>query len=51
MRTGYDLFGIPIEEHIFMLVVPGLVLGIHETIGTLAEPSTTSDTAGQPADD
>ena len=51
MRTGYDLFGIPIEEHLFMLVVPGLVLGIHETIGTLAEPSTTSDTAGQPADD
>jgi len=32
MRTGVDLFGIPIEEHLFMIVVPALVLGIHETI-------------------
>ncbi len=32
MRTGYDLFGIPIEEHLFIVVVPALVLGIHETI-------------------
>jgi lycopene cyclase domain-containing protein len=32
MRTGHDLFGIPIEEHLFMLVVPALVLGIHETL-------------------
>ncbi|PSQ63617.1 MAG: lycopene cyclase [Halobacteriales archaeon SW_8_66_22] len=32
MRTGVDLFGIPIEEQIFMLVVPALVLGIHETL-------------------
>ncbi len=32
MRTGYDLFGIPIEEHLFMLVVPGLVIGLHEAI-------------------
>jgi len=32
MRTGYDLFGIPIEEHLFMIVVPALVLGVHEAI-------------------
>lgn len=32
MRTGYDLFGIPIEEHVFMVVVPALILGFHETI-------------------
>ncbi|WP_119815217.1 UbiA family prenyltransferase [Halalkaliarchaeum desulfuricum] len=32
MRTGYDLFGIPIEEHLFMIVVPALVVGFHETI-------------------
>jgi lycopene cyclase domain-containing protein len=32
MRTGYNLFGIPVEEHIFMIVVPALVLGFHETI-------------------
>jgi len=31
-RTGYELFGIPIEEHLFMLVVPALVIGLHETI-------------------
>ena len=36
MRTGYDLFGIPIEEHLFMIVVPALVLGIHETIRTVS---------------
>ncbi|RQG91502.1 lycopene cyclase domain-containing protein [Natrarchaeobius halalkaliphilus] len=32
LRTGVDVAGIPIEEHLFMAVVPGLVLGIHETI-------------------
>ncbi|WP_436900325.1 UbiA family prenyltransferase [Halovenus halobia] len=51
MRTGYDLFGIPIEEHIFMFVVPGLVLGIHEMMGVLADSASATDTAGQPADD
>jgi lycopene cyclase domain-containing protein len=39
MRTGHDLFGIPIEEHLFMIVVPALVVGIHETLGKRAEPS------------
>jgi len=39
MRTGVDLFGIPIEEHLFMIVVPALVLGIHETIRTLSAGS------------
>jgi len=32
MRTGVELLGIPLEEHIFMVVVPALVLGIHETL-------------------
>nr|WP_242401924.1 lycopene cyclase domain-containing protein [Halorhabdus tiamatea] len=32
LRTGVNLLGIPIEEHLFMLVVPALVLGIHETL-------------------
>lgn len=32
LRTGIDVAGIPLEEHLFMAVVPGLVLGIHETI-------------------
>ena len=32
LRTGVDLAGIPIEEHLFMAVVPGLVIGVHETL-------------------
>ncbi|SEP65408.1 lycopene cyclase domain-containing protein [Natrinema salaciae] len=32
LRTGIDIAGIPLEEHLFMAVVPGLVVGIHETI-------------------
>ena len=32
LRTGVDLLGIPIEEHIFMIVVPALVVGLHETL-------------------
>ena len=32
LRTGVEFLGIPIEEHIFMVVVPCLVLGIHETL-------------------
>ena len=32
LRTGIEIAGIPLEEHLFMAVVPGLVIGIHETI-------------------
>ncbi|MFC7077499.1 MULTISPECIES: lycopene cyclase domain-containing protein [Haloarcula] len=32
LRTGVDLLGIPIEEHIFIVVVPALVVGLHETL-------------------
>ncbi|MFC6786323.1 lycopene cyclase domain-containing protein [Halobaculum halobium] len=32
MRTGIELLAIPLEEHLFMIVVPALVLGIHETV-------------------
>ena len=32
LRTGVDIAGIPLEEHLFMAVVPGLVIGFHETI-------------------
>jgi lycopene cyclase domain-containing protein len=35
LRTGIDLAGIPVEEHLFMIVVPALVLGIHETLSEL----------------
>jgi lycopene cyclase domain-containing protein len=32
LRTGVELLGIPIEEHLFMLVVPAMVVGAHETL-------------------
>jgi len=32
LRTGVDLLGIPLEEHLFMVVVPAVVLALHETI-------------------
>jgi len=35
LRTGIDLAGIPVEEHLFMIVVPALVLGVHETLSEL----------------
>lgn len=38
MRTGIDLLGIPLEEHLFMLIVPTMVVGVHETLrGALDE--------------
>ncbi|WP_340100690.1 lycopene cyclase domain-containing protein [Salinibaculum salinum] len=35
MRTGVELLGIPIEEHIFILVVPTMVVGTYETLRKL----------------
>jgi len=32
LRTGVELAGIPIEEHLFIVVVPAVVLGIYETL-------------------
>jgi lycopene cyclase domain-containing protein len=32
LRTGWEFLGIPVEEHIFMVVVPALVVGFHETL-------------------
>ncbi|MDS0220978.1 lycopene cyclase domain-containing protein [Haloarcula sp. S1AR25-5A] len=39
LRTGVDFLGIPIEEHIFIVVVPALVLGIHENVHGLSPGS------------
>lgn len=36
-RTGYEVAGIPIEEHCFIVVVPSLVLGFHETLHDVSE--------------
>ncbi len=32
LRTGIEIAGIPLEEHLFMLVVPSMVIGVHETL-------------------
>ena len=32
LRTGVDLLGIPIEEHLFIVVVSAFIVGIHETV-------------------
>lgn len=32
LRTGLDLLGIPLEEHLFIVVVPAFVIGVHETV-------------------
>lgn len=32
LRTGVDVLGIPVEEHLFMLVVPAMVIGAHELL-------------------
>ncbi len=37
MRTGIELLGIPLEEHVFMIVVPALVLGVHENLHPRAD--------------
>jgi len=34
LRTGYELLGIPIEEHVFIVLVPSLVVAVHETLRT-----------------
>lgn len=32
MRTGVELLWIPVEEHLFMIVVPLLVVAVHESL-------------------
>jgi len=37
LRTGVSLLGIPIEEHLFILVVPAMVVGTHESIARVVD--------------
>lgn len=32
LRTGIEFAGIPLEEHLFMIVVPALIIGFHENV-------------------
>jgi lycopene cyclase domain-containing protein len=41
LRTGFDVVGVPIEEHIFIVIVPAMVIGTHETLRQYVdEPAT-----------
>ena len=46
LRTGIELLGIPLEEHIFMLVVPAMVVGAHETLGIVLDGDEAATDAG-----
>ncbi|MUV90461.1 lycopene cyclase domain-containing protein [Halapricum sp. CBA1109] len=46
LRTGIELLGIPLEEHIFMLVVPAMVVGAHETLGIVLDGDEAPTDAG-----
>lgn len=35
LRTGIEIAGIPLEEHLFMLVVPSMVVGTAEALEDL----------------
>jgi lycopene cyclase domain-containing protein len=46
LRTGLEVFEVPIEEHVFMILVPSLVVGVHESVEKwLAERRGTESTA------
>lgn len=32
LRTGWEVLGIPVEEHLFILVIPSLVIAVYETL-------------------
>jgi lycopene cyclase domain-containing protein len=37
LRTGIEIAGIPLEEHLFMFVVPSMVVGTSELLEEFAE--------------
>ncbi|MEF8776639.1 MAG: lycopene cyclase domain-containing protein [Haloarculaceae archaeon] len=45
-RTGVDLLGIPIEEHVFILLIPAMVVGTHETMRQRWGPASRSTSVG-----
>lgn len=45
LRTGVELLGVPVEEHVFMLLVPAMVVGTHETLRKLGTSGTDSTRA------
>jgi lycopene cyclase domain-containing protein len=43
LRTGVELLGIPLEEHLFMLVVPAFAIGVHELLNGSTGEAPTGD--------
>ncbi|WP_435155183.1 lycopene cyclase domain-containing protein [Haladaptatus sp. DFWS20] len=43
LRTGIDVAGIPLEEHLFIVVIPALVVGVHENLYQLTESAETDE--------
>jgi lycopene cyclase domain-containing protein len=39
LRTGLTFAGLPLEEHLFAIVVPLLVLAVHETVCEQSDPT------------
>jgi len=35
LRTGVEFLGVPLEEYLFALIVPAMVVGTHETLRKL----------------
>jgi lycopene cyclase domain-containing protein len=36
-QIGIHVLGIPIEEHIFIMVVPAMVVGVHESLNKVRD--------------
>ena len=51
LRTGVELLGVPLEEHIFMFVVPAMVVGTHETLRILLEDTDDTEESNDPPAD
>lgn len=43
LRTGIEVLGIPLEEHLFMIVVPAMVVGTHESLRLHFDADDTSE--------
>lgn len=46
-RTGVDLLGIPIEEHIFIVLIPTMVVATHEALRRRFGPVRSRDGTGR----
>jgi lycopene cyclase domain-containing protein len=50
LRTGVDLLGVPIEEHVFMLLIPTMVVATHESLRKRFGPAGQSSSSGYDTD-